>query len=67
MSETKTDEIDSEVPLNYVLPQIGMIHEKASISPMLCMPKLLPVKGPKLLRMESLEAQKLAKASGRDQ
>ena len=47
----------------HVLPKAGLVYsEKGSLTEILCKPKLLPIKGSELLRLEAMEREVAAQA-----
>ena len=49
------------MPIKHVLPKAGLVYsEKGSLTEILCKPKLLPIKGSELLRLEAMEREVLA-------
>jgi BBSome-interacting protein 1 len=47
----------------HVLPKAGLVYsEKGSLTEILCKPKLLPIKGSELLRLEAMEREVQAQA-----
>ena len=53
------------MPIKHVLPKAGLVYsEKGSLTEILCKPKLLPIKGSELLRLEAMEREVQAQAQG---
>lgn len=50
--------------VRHVLPKAGLVYsEKGSLTEVLCKPKLLPIKGAELLRLEAMERSVAAEAA----